>query len=1819
MRKKPETVDNTINQGVISIVTFLKKMSDDIDFLKNSVDEIQNYQSHKIDLIEALKSDLQTYFRRNYVGLNKNTKNEINSLGLSKKFDNLLTTVSENWAKYFVLADSLTSRLEKTIRDTSEAKPSVTEISTSDLTERLSYLTDVTKDIWTKYFVLADSLTSRLEKTIRETSEAKPSVTEISTSDLTEKLSYLTDVTKDIWEKYFVLVDSLTSRLEKTIRDTSEAKPYVTEISTSDLTEKLGCLTDITKDVWVKYFVLVDSLTSRLEKTIRDTSEAKPSVTEISTSDLTERLVELIDIVRKNWAEYFSIINSLSEKIYEICDKSEKTNTSDTGIISSELVEKFDEVKNIIRDNWTRYFLLLNSLYKELDKSLRNLPEKSRERKPDVSSDEITASDLNERFIEISNLIKDNWQQYFVFLQSLSEKLDNALTQSVKFTKETPIKNDQDLVEKLSSIEVLIIDIKNKIAKKAKSDASDDKEVTKINTSNIETLTKSLTQLSNTVSRKTNVALRRFIKLINTLTSKDMAGQVKVSAVAFTDLSKQLSTIGNGLEKADNHMKKFMKGLTVFTMFMLSPTFNKSVSVFTKLMDAINKPKTTNVNKQATQWKWIFFTLALGIGTLVLALMNLENINWGKVLYLVGFLAAVSAAMYFGTRNMRNLTSVTGINKVSNTQSIKLNNNNNLALQMLMLSVGLGVLLLAIDAIRDIDWGEAGKLILFLLAVQTIMVISNVIIGRKGAGLKGGMGILGFAIGISILLLAIDAGKEVFFGSKPFSEDPKSWIGPWAVVGFIFIMALILGKSGIGRGNGGAAAQMLKFSLGFAILLLAIDAGKEVFNKAFKKGEWYGVWGAIGFVLLMTFALGKSGIGKGNGGAAGQMIKFAAGLVILVGALWLLTELVSANGFWKTAGAVAILAGTVWGLSFIVNQMSKQLKGVKRKQVYEDLLLLAAVAGLGTVIYAVIAAVQRFIGADNTKILGAILIIMGTVAGLAYGVYFVNKIIEEKKLTPAKIKKAEKFIIESIGIFALGVLVYAMIAATQKYLSADNAKVLGATQIIMLTLVEMLGLVWGVTQITKKMKESDITKGILIVAAAAGLMILASIVYVIIAESQKGGVDNGKILGATQIMVLTIVEVLALVLIIGAITSNPFGAAVVGAGMTFMAALVGIVLMAAAALYIIGKSEADADKVQFFVDSTTKILLLFTNFTLPQMLAMLGMSLVAVPLVASALIMALTLALISAVNLEDGKIELFIESSRKIFLMYTQFSLGEMLAMVGLAIASLPLVVNSLLMAGLIALISAINIKSENVDLFIESTAKIFRSYTDFSLVEMLAMVGTSIASLPLIINSLLMAGLLSLISAIKIEPEQIDRFNDATGKIFRTYASFSLKEMLKMAGTAVASLPLVISALAVAGTLHLLGKTQISKQKTELFISAIKDIFKAYSSFTLREMLKMAGTAEAAMPIATTALAMSHVLKNLTEVDVSQQQIDKFTTMVVDFVKNFAETMEETSSDALKKMRKSGDSLTNIVDMAKGFVDVLIAIANGKIGKYEVDPVTGQAKLVDFEKFDLDNISVDAGHKLGKLMADFASAYAGALEMSRKEAKRAGRASEVLAGLSPVFETVANLVSDVEKTKFLTDESLMTSISKNMQNFVLESKVTLQHINGLDVKQEKFKLFKDLVQTFTQDIKWELAIKNTDKFGESVGTVVKNINGLDLKKAIQMQNIVDSFTKMSNLKGLRDQIKEMTEMLKELNRYNENISESALNVSKQTEQAVKNQEATQELVKNLGNGAVTTQDLFNIVNQIVSNMVVEILRGIGANTYDVNVKNRVKVDDKAY
>lgn len=1311
-------------------------------------------------------------------------------------------------------------------------------------------------------------------------------------------------------------------------------------------------------------------------------------------------------------------------------------------------------------------------------------------------------------------------EQEFQSIEGIATRLERYLNNTVGLNKKTKsdITNSSDLVKKLSDIESVVKDIYKKIGnKKAKQSEITSK---KIDTSNVETLSNSLSGLSSNISRKTNVSLRRFIRLLNHLTSDEMSGKIKMSAASFAMFGKELHQIAGDLDKADKHMKKFIKGLTLFSLLLLSPMFVKSVEVFKSLMAAINPPRTVvrRSNNQATQWKWIFMTIALGIAALTAALIMLDKINWFAAAHLVGFLIAVSIAMFIGTRNIRNLTSIQNVGRnaiVGNNnikgQKFKFSNNSSLAFQMMFLSIGLSILILAIDAIKEIDWMEAGKLVAFLLAIQTIMVVSALIIGKRG-NINGG-GMLGFAIGISLLLLAIDAGRELFQDSIVMNGtwDVTKWqISPvWGVVAFILLFATVL-SFGAGRGSGGVAAHMLKFALGISILLIAIWAGQDLFRDSIRipsdilnLSQWQisPVWGIVFFIIAITYAIGFSKAGLGSGGVAGKMIMFALGLSVLIAALVIAERELSGVDSKKFLTDASIITGTMYLLAYFTKFFSKMMKGIKRPQLMKDLGILALIVTVGLLLISGIAVVHKYLDGDPKAIAYGAMTIIGTLYLISLGVVLLTDFINNKKLTPKKIENSMLIILKSEGLFALGVILYAAIAVTQKYLGADSGKILGAIGVIFLTMIVALGLVIGVVYITKSMNKKDILVGMGVIAASIGMVFLMSLVYGLLAYIQRKGADNKKILGATQIMILAIIEVLALVAIIGLVASTGLGAIVIGAGVVFMTAITGVLLIAAAAMWLI----MDAD-------------------------------------------------------IQQEKIDAFKNSLKDLLLVFTEFSIGDIAMMMITSVALIPLVFSVALMAGTLLIIQSLNISEDNIQSFTTSVKNIFGVYTEFS-----------------------------------------------------------LKQILKMAGTAIATLPLVLSAAAMAGVIAIISQIEYSESTIDLFTASVKKIFKAYSSFSLKEMLKMAGTAEAALPIALTALSMSQVFKNISEVDVSQTQIDRFTSMVIDFVKSFAQTMEETSEDALKKMKKSGSALVAIVDTAKGFVDVLIAIQGGQIGVYKVDERTGQPILSHFEKFDFEAVSIDAGKNLGKLMGDFASSFATNLELSNKEARRAKKASEVLQNLSPVFETISDIISDAEKLKVLTDTTLVNNITTNIDTFITKSGNSLKSLNSLDVKEEKFKLFKDFVSTFSDADKWDKSISAADRFGDSVNKVVKNINGLDLKKAVQFQGIIDSFTNMNNLKNLKEQIKEMTEMLKELNKYNENISESSLNIAKNTEQAAKNEEKTNELVGQLTKSGVTEESLYKIVGQLLTNAMTQIMSDISGNTYDVNVTNKVKVDTKNY
>ena len=76
---------------------------------------------------------------------------------------------------------------------------------------------------------------------------------------------------------------------------------------------------------------------------------------------------------------------------------------------------------------------------------------------------------------------------------------------------------------------------------------------------------------------------------------------------------------------------------------------------------------------------------------------------------------------------------------------------------MIGFALGLGLIVLALDAMSEINWDSAFELLLFMTGIGVILKF----IGGKTKT----SGMLGFALGVGLLLLALDAMSEISWES----------------------------------------------------------------------------------------------------------------------------------------------------------------------------------------------------------------------------------------------------------------------------------------------------------------------------------------------------------------------------------------------------------------------------------------------------------------------------------------------------------------------------------------------------------------------------------------------------------------------------------------------------------------------------------------------------------------------------------------------------------------------------------------------------------------------------------------------------------------------------------------------------------------------------------------------------------------------------------------------------------------------------------------------------------------------------------------------
>jgi NTP pyrophosphatase (non-canonical NTP hydrolase) len=282
-------------------------------------------------------------------------------------------------------------------------------------------------------------------------------------------------------------------------------------------------------------------------------------------------------------------------------------------------------------------------------------------------------------------------------------------------------------------------------------------------------------------------------------------------------------------------------------------------------------------------WGLGIFMMAIGLGILIFVITYTARIDYNQAFALLTFIGGLALTMMM-------------FNKYKIGSEGPLNS-------LMKLSFGITLMLFVISALKSISWSGTVALIGFIMALGLAIGLANRFAKGGGlfkkntipgmnVGISGQMsGMFGFAMGLAVLILVIDAIGDV------------NWKNALLLLGFIAGLTLVLAAGsllgGIQGGNG--ARGVFKLALGLAILLLVIDAISEV--NWVQAGLLLAYIGALGAVMTYFF--------RGQG--ARNLWRISVALLFTALALWIVNNI--NYDYQKLAtfiGTIIAIAGMMW-------------------------------------------------------------------------------------------------------------------------------------------------------------------------------------------------------------------------------------------------------------------------------------------------------------------------------------------------------------------------------------------------------------------------------------------------------------------------------------------------------------------------------------------------------------------------------------------------------------------------------------------------------------------------------------------------------------------------------------------------------------------------------------------------------------------------------------------------------------------------------------------------------------------------------------------
>lgn len=1211
--------------------------------------------------------------------------------------------------------------------------------------------------------------------------------------------------------------------------------------------------------------------------------------------------------------------------------------------------------------------------------------------------------------------------------------------------------------------------------------------------------------LTTTFLKKFALFNKELDKLLGIESKKFLYIKISLSGLAITfkliaDKSNDLST----------SFRRLTLSIIFVSFALISPPFLLGAGVLIGILWGIRKALTgTNI-----LFGWNLKKLSWGILILVGAFWLMAKMPYPTILKAIGLIAILGLAIrVFGGEHKMNFQ--------SKTSGIF-----GLAMGVLMLS-------LAFNAFGDVPLQALFKMVAFIGMLG--LTIRMFPVGNRTKGM------FGFSMALVLMTLSIAA-----FGELPFSNM-------LTLLGFVAGLGLIFKIFPVGNRMKG----MLGFAFGMVMLVLAVDAAGEIPLTSYM--FFLGFVGALLAEIVLFNRLNKGPMSGMFGLALGLAILVLAvdasrevpwtaytGILFFVGGLLTILTLYNKAGFTKTSGLFWI-AGfvTAMAISFVILQKV----GLQIETVMSFVTGISLISGIVLLLGTPGFEKRIIAGAKNLLIISGAM----TVSSIAISYASSNNVNLQNVFNFALAVGIISSLVLIIGLFdkqmKKGSITLTILSAAM-FVGAYAISKISSSNIDMINILKFAGsliLLGAVSAIFGFGPVAGfVLGGAAVILGMTSLLGLAMFGFSAISSYKTNFSNILRFVGGVALLATGIVLISPLTLL-GSFAVIPLNIMLAG------------LIPASILLFSISQIKVNVKNLALLVAGIGIIsgglgilspLILVAGIASLPLLALMGASLLG----------SMMLSTISLLNINFKNIGLFIGAVSLIVTSYALLSPLMVIGGIG-AIFMLPIIGTSLVIAMTMNLIN--DLSFENVGAFLLAITGIATAY---ALITPLAIIGLAgaILTMPIMLSALWTAAALKGIMELELSNKNIDTFNYGLTSVIGAINSLGLVELVKSAAKAVLLLPIMTSMLLSSAVLFAISKLELNDKNIEIFNFGIKSLIDNIDKYGVVQLGKVSAKSLLLLPVMTSMLLTSLVLKAISELELDPKKMITFGNILTEFVDTVLDSLDN-NANKLIKTEASMEAFSKLVSIPSGLIHIIQQMANMRFNEYEV--VNNQMVLKKIREFNADDfkrIGINMAAMLNALIepltiigSNTPTFKIGGIEISNPFTKsKAGKGVEFLGKLGSAFQPLVDgidkfakleISQDQNKTKIFVDNLIFLVNGFNTVFTTLErmkinkANVSVTRINEFidamgSIKTEELGKINKEIDTFTtnlsQEDRWNKINKNLIILKNNFLGISKAINSIDLQKATALNRSLTTLSDKNNGENLRRLVEEFAELI---------------------------------------------------------------------------------------